>query len=38
MHAENEAENLKKDTLILIFLCGIGLMCLFIGNMIIVGL
>ena len=28
----------KKDTLILIFLCGIGLMCLFIGNMIIAGL
>jgi hypothetical protein len=28
----------KKDTLILIFFCGVGLICLFIGNMIIKGL
>jgi hypothetical protein len=28
----------KKDTLILIFFCGTGLICLFIGNMIIKGL
>ena len=28
----------KKDTLVLIFFSGIGLLCLFIGNMIIKGL
>jgi hypothetical protein len=28
----------KKDTLVFIFFCGTGLMCLFIGNMIIKGL
>jgi uncharacterized membrane protein len=28
----------RKDTLVLVFFCGIGLLCVFIGNLIIKGL
>ncbi len=33
-----QSGELKRDTQVLVFFCGIGLICLFVGNMIIKGL